>query len=162
MKVCLTCSPGGHLTQLEQLRPWWGLHERFWVVPERDDTRSVLPGERVIPPYYPTTRNAKNAIRNFFLALRTLRRERPDVIVTTGAGIALPFFLAAKLLGIATVYTEVFGRINLPTLSGRLCHPLADLFVLQWPDQQRFYPKGQLVGPLLPAMATRGEALDAG
>jgi UDP-N-acetylglucosamine:LPS N-acetylglucosamine transferase len=162
MKVCLTCSPGGHLTQLEQLRPWWEGHERFWVVVDRDDTRSVLPGEHIIAPYFPTTRSARNAVRNFFLAIRALHRERPDVVVSTGAAIAVPFFLAAKLLGIATVYIEVFGRINLPTLSGRLCHPLADLFVLQWPDQQRFYPKGKLVGPLLPAMTIRGESLDAG
>jgi UDP-N-acetylglucosamine:LPS N-acetylglucosamine transferase len=153
VKICLTCSPGGHLSQLERLRPWWENHDRFWVVLDRDDIRSVLPAEQIISPYHPTTRSARNAVRNFFLAFRILRRERPDVIVTTGAGVAVPFFLAARMLGIATVYIEVFGRINLPTLSGRLCHPMADLFLLQWPEQQRFYPKGQLVGTLFPMIA---------
>lgn len=152
MKICLTSSPGGHLAQLAQLEAWWREHDRFWMIPDRDDTRSYLPNERIIPPHYPTTRHVPNAIKNLALAHRTLRAERPDVVVTTGAGIAVPVFVAARLLGIATVYIEVFGRIDLPTMSGRLCHPLADLFLLQWPDQQKFYPKGVLVGTLFPCI----------
>ena len=35
------------------------------------------------------------------------------------------------------------------TLTGRLCYPLADLFLLQWPEQVRFYPRGQVIGCLL-------------
>lgn len=154
MKICFACSTGGHLSQLEQLRPWFQKHDRYWIVPDRDDTRSILPSERLIPPFHPTTRSARNAVRNFGLAIRTLRSERPDVVVSTGAGIAVPVFLAAKLLGVPTVYIEVFGRIDLPTVSGRLCHPLADLFLLQWPDQRQFYKKGELVGPLFPAITS--------
>jgi hypothetical protein len=52
------------------------------------------------------------------------------------------------------VYIEVFGRIDLATLSGRLCHPLSNLFLLQWPDQESHYRKGRLVGPLFPAIAS--------
>lgn len=152
MKICFACSPGGHLAQASRLSAWFANHDRFWVIPDRDDTRSYLQAERVIEPYYPTTRHAWNAIRNFVLALRTLSAEKPDVVVSTGAGVAVPFFLAAKLFRIKTVYIEVFGRINLPTLSGRICYPLADLFLLQWPEQQRFYPKGKLVGPLFPTL----------
>ena len=158
MKICLACSPGGHLTQLEQMRPWWGQHERFWMLLDRDDTRSVLPGETLVSPFHPTTRNARNAVKNFFLAFRTLRRERPDVVVSTGAAIAVPVFVAAKLLRIPTVYIEVFGRINLPTVSGRLCYPMSNLFLLQWPDQQQFYKKGKQVGTLFPAIVTQDGA----
>lgn len=155
MKICFACSPGGHLAQAAQLSPWYSKHERFWVVPDREDTRSYLRGERVIPPYFPTTRNAINAIRNLGLAMRVLRQERPDVVISTGAAVAVPFFLAARMLRIKTVYIEVFGRIDLATVSGRLCYPLADLFLLQWPEQQQYYPRGQLVGTLFPAVGAR-------
>jgi len=69
--------------------------------------------------------------------------------VSTGAGVALPFFIVARLLGIRTVFVEAYERIDSPSLSGRLCYPISDLFVLQWPDQRRFYPTGQVVGSLL-------------
>jgi len=63
--------------------------------------------------------------------------------------VAFPFFLAARVLGIRTVYVEVYDRIELPTMTGRLCYPITSLFLLQWREQQRFYPRGRLIGGLL-------------
>ena len=74
--------------------------------------------------HYPTTRNIPNTLRNLRLAMRELRRRRPDVIVSDGAGVAFPFFVVGRLLGIPTVYLEVYDRIDSPTLTGRLCRPL--------------------------------------
>jgi beta-1,4-N-acetylglucosaminyltransferase len=71
------------------------------------------------------------------------------VVVSSGAGVAFPFFLLAKLLGKRTVYVEVYDRIDSPTLTGRLCYPFSDLFLLQWEEQRRSYPKGQVIGSLL-------------
>jgi hypothetical protein len=48
------------------------------------------------------------------------------------------------------VFIEVYDRIDSPTLTGRLCYRLADRFLLQWAEQQRFYPRGVVIGPLLP------------
>nr|MBA2575500.1 UDP-N-acetylglucosamine--LPS N-acetylglucosamine transferase [Euzebyaceae bacterium] len=76
-------------------------------------------------------------------------RERPDVIVSNGAGVAFPFFVLGRLLGIRTVYIEVYDRIDSATLTGRLCYPLSDLFLLQWEEQRQQYRKGQVVGRLL-------------
>lgn len=149
MKVMMVCSSGGHLTQLFQLREWWENHERVWVSFKDDHARAMLQGERVEFAYSPTTRNIPNAVRNLGLAVRLLRSERPAVVVSDGAGIAFPFFLAARALGIRTVYIEVYDRISRPTLTGRLCYPLAELFLLQWPTQAKAYPKGKLVGGLL-------------
>jgi beta-1,4-N-acetylglucosaminyltransferase len=149
MKVMLVCSSGGHLTQLFQLREWWQQHERTWVSFDDDHTRTLLAGERSYYAYSPTTRNIPNALRNLRLAWSLLRRERPQVVVSDGAGIAVPFFMAARLLGVKTVYVEVYDRISRPTLSGRLCYPISDLFLLQWASQAASYPKGMLIGGLL-------------
>src|SRR5207245_4958793 len=98
--------------------------------------------------YYPTTRNAWNALRNLWLAARILPRRRPDVVVSDGAGVAFPFFVIARLLGIKTVYIEVYDRIDSPSLTGRLCRPLTNLFLVQWEEQKRFYPQATLIGRL--------------
>ena len=149
LHVMLVASSGGHLIQLYRLRPWWDRHRRTWVTFRKTDSLSMLAGEEVVWAYHPTTRNIPNAIRNLRLAWRSVRRTRPDVIVSSGAGVAFPFFVAAKLHRVRTVYIEVYDRIDSSTLTGRLCYPLSDLFLLQWEGQQRFYRKGKVIGRLL-------------
>jgi beta-1,4-N-acetylglucosaminyltransferase len=148
VKVGLVCSSGGHLTQLHQLKPFWEKHDRFWVTFRLPDSESLLEHEDVVWAHYPTTRNVRNAVRNFGLALRVLSRRRPDLLVSDGAGVAFPFFLVARLLRIKTVYIEVYDRIDSPTLTGRLCRPLTNLFLVQWEEQKRFYPRAQVIGRL--------------
>jgi beta-1,4-N-acetylglucosaminyltransferase len=149
LKVVLACSSGGHLLQLHQLRPWWQKHERLWVTFDGPDSRSLLKEERIVWAYHPTTRNIPNLFRNLRLAWRTIRTERPDLVVSSGAGVAVPFFAVARLLRIKTAYIEVYDRIDLPTLTGRLCYPLSTSFFLQWEEQKRFYPRGVVIGKLL-------------
>lgn len=147
-RVLFVSSSGGHLSQLLQLRPWWIQHERQWVTFDLPDARSKLGGEELIPAHHPTTRNVKNLLRNLPLAFRVIRRFRPDVVVSNGAGVAVPFFAVARLRGIPTVYLEVYDRVDSRTLSGRLCAPLSSLFLVQWPEQQPLYPGSVVVGPL--------------
>jgi beta-1,4-N-acetylglucosaminyltransferase len=149
MKALLVCSTGGHLAQLYQLRPWWEQQERTWVTFAHPQADSLLRGEHVIAAHAPTTRNIPNAVRNLLLAIKVTRAERPDVVISDGAGVAFPFFLVAKLLGVRTVYLEVYDRISRSTMTGRLCYPISDLFLLQWPEQAAHYPRGQLIGCLL-------------
>jgi UDP-N-acetylglucosamine:LPS N-acetylglucosamine transferase len=145
----LVCSSGGHLLLLRRLRPWWDSTDRVWVTFRTADAESSLRGERVIWAHHPTQRNAPNLLRNLRLAWSALRRERPDVIVSTGAGVAPPFFLVAKLLRIPTVYVEAYERVRNPSLTGRLCYPIADLFLLQWEEQLERFPRGRVIGALL-------------
>lgn len=149
MKLLLVCSSGGHLLLLHQLRSWWEKHDRSWVTFDKTDARSLLDGERIDWAYHPTQRSIPNLLRNLRLAWRVLRRERPDILVSTGAGVAFPFFVLAKPLGIKTVYVEAYERMDRASLTGRLCYPICDLMVLQWEEQRRFYPRGELVGALL-------------
>ena len=148
-KVVFVGSSGGHLAQMAAMRSWWQGVDRRWVTFPTLDARSVLRGEQVAWAYHPTTRHAGNALRNLVLAVRVLLDYRPDAVVSTGAAVAVPFFLVARLLGIPTVYIEVYDRIDSATLTGRLCRPLASAFCVQWREQQEIYPGAELVGPLL-------------
>ncbi len=149
MKVALVCSSGGHLAQLFALERWWAEHDRVWVTFDTPDAVALLAEERAIWAHHPTTRNLRNAWRNLTLAWRELRRGRPDVVVSNGAGVAVPFFVVAKLLGMRTVYVEVVDRVDSRTLTGRLVYPLTDLFCAQWAEQVRLYPRAVDIGALL-------------
>lgn len=148
-KVMLVGSGGGHLAQLLALRPWWKDMERTWVCFDGPDARDQLADERVTCAYSPTTRNILNLFRNFFLAIRVLRREAPDAVISTGAGVAVPFFFLARLMGIPTIYIEVIDRVSSRTLTGRLCRPMSSAFCVQWREQAELYPGSVVVGPLL-------------
>lgn len=149
MKIGLVCYSGGHLYQLHILEEFWGKHDRFWVTFKKADALSLLKHERTYWAYHPATRNILNLVRNSFLAWKILRRERPDVIVSTGAAVAVPFFYLAKLFRIKTVFIEVYDRIDKPTLTGRLVYPVADAFVIQWPEQKKAFPRGIHIGQIL-------------
>ncbi len=145
----MVSSSGGHLFQLYLLKPWWEKHPRLWVSFKKADALSLLKGEKVYWAHFPTTRNLWNLLRNTLLALKVFVKERPWLVVSTGAGVAVPFFWLAKVFGAKTVYIEVYDRINSPTLTGKLVYPVTDLFVLQWEEQKKFYPRGVVLGGLL-------------
>jgi hypothetical protein len=145
-RVLFVCSSGGHLDQLLRLDPWSRDKDRLWVTFPLPDARSRLAGERVLWAHWPTTRSIPNLLRNAALAWRTIRRERPDLIVSTGAGVAVPFFVAARLLGVPTAYLEVYDRFETRTLTGRLCRPFATRFLVQWQSQAALYPGSLVVG----------------
>lgn len=146
--VLLVASTGGHLAHLLVLEAWWQRLDRAWVTFDKADARSRLQGERVFFAFHPTTRNIPNALRNARLAFRLLRRERPSMIVSTGAGVAIPFFAVATCLRIPTVYIEVYDRVSSRTLSGRVCRHLASSFLVQWPQQAQLYPGSTMIGRL--------------
>ena len=147
MRVLLVCSSGGHLYQLYQLKPWWTQHDRIWVSFDKPDAESLLSGEEVVWAHHPTTRNIPNLLRNFRLAARLIRRSRPDVVITDGAGVGLPFMIAGKLLRSKTVFIEVFDRQD--SLTGKLARPFVDLFLVQREAQLVSYPAAELLGPIL-------------
>jgi UDP-N-acetylglucosamine:LPS N-acetylglucosamine transferase len=149
MKICLVSSSGGHLIQLYALRPWWQKHKRFWVTFKKEDAVSILNDEKTYWAHFPTNRNMKNFVRNLFLAYRILRKERPDIIISTGAGVSVPFFWLGKLFGSRLIYMEVFDRIDSPTLTGKLVYHFTDKFLIQWESQKVFYPKGEYWGQAL-------------
>ncbi len=147
-RVLFVSSSGGHLAQLIQLKPWWAKYERQWVTFDLPDARSKLEGETMIPAHFPTTRNVVNLARNTPLARRVLKDFQPDVVISNGAGVALPFFAMAKTMGIPTVYLEVYDRVDSRTLTGRLVQPLTSRFCVQWPEQQNLYAGSVLTGPI--------------
>jgi UDP-N-acetylglucosamine:LPS N-acetylglucosamine transferase len=145
----LVGSSGGHLTQLWALRPWWQEWDRTWVTFDTPDATSTLAAEEVVWAHHPTTRNIPNLLRNAVLAWRVLRKTRPTIVVSTGAGVAVPFFVLARLMRIPTAYIEVYDRVDSATLTARLCRPFTSLMCVQWDEQQSLYRDSKVIGGLL-------------
>jgi beta-1,4-N-acetylglucosaminyltransferase len=149
VKIGLVCSSGGHLLLLHLLENFWKKHERFWVTFKKEDATSLLEKEKVYWAFFPTNRNFPNLIRNFFVAIRVLMKEKPDIIISTGAGVAIPFFFLGKLMGKKLVFIEAYERIENPSLTGRIVYRITDAFILHWDEQKKFFPKGMVLGQLL-------------
>ena len=149
MHVMLVVSTGGGLAQLVALRAWWGRHGRHWVTFDEPYTRAALAGEEVTWAYGAARGNLRNTVRNTVLAFQLVRVERPDVVVSTSAGVAVPFLLAARVLGIRSAYVEVFDRIDSPSLTGRLCYLLADIVCTQRQAREELHPGAVTIGATL-------------
>jgi UDP-N-acetylglucosamine:LPS N-acetylglucosamine transferase len=146
--LLLVCSSGGHLVQLHELRAAWEPFPRTWVTFDKSDARSLLRDERVIHAFGPTNRNIPNLLRNIRLAWTVVRRERPAAMLTTGAGVAVPFAWVARAHRIPVVYVESFTRIEALSLSGRMISPIATRVYGQWPELADRVPQIRFAGNL--------------
>jgi len=147
--LLLVCSPGGHMLQLARLGPAWSGCRRVWVTLDAPDTRSLLAGEEVVWAHGPTNRSITNLLRNLRLAWTVISRERPRVLATTGAGVAVPFAWIARLFGAHVVYVESLTRIDTVSLSCRLIRPVANRIYVQWPELCDRLPEARYAGTVV-------------
>jgi hypothetical protein len=136
-RLLLVASPGGHLLQMVTLEPAWRDFEHCWVTLSAADSDYLLADEDVILAHGPTPRNIPNFLRNLRLAWRTIRDRDPDVIISTGAALAVPFFIVGRLRRRRLIYVESLTRVEQLALSGRLVYPLSDAFFVQWETASR-------------------------
>jgi beta-1,4-N-acetylglucosaminyltransferase len=147
--VLLVCSAGGHLLQLLALRQAWEGFDRCWVTLEGSDSRSLLRDEPVVFAHGPTHRNLRNLLRNVRLAWRITALARPEVILTTGAALAVPFAWLGRLRGARVVYVESITRIDRPSLSCRLVAPVSARVYAQWPELARRVRRARYAGAVI-------------
>jgi beta-1,4-N-acetylglucosaminyltransferase len=144
--VLLVCSSGGHLIQMLALREAWSSFSHVWVTFDKSDARSLLAGEEVVFAHSPTNRSVRNLVRNLLVAWSTIRRLRPRVVLTTGAGVAVPFAWLGRILGAEVIYVESFTRIDGPSVTCRLVGRAANRIYVQWPDLLPLVPRSRYAG----------------
>lgn len=144
LKIGIVCSAGGHLTEVEQLLPALDGNDIFFV------TYSGTRGQQLTFRKYLFEDTGRRPLLLLIFAwrfFRILRDERPDVLISTGAEIAVPFFYMARLLRIRTVFIESWCRTKTASVTARLVYPVADEFLVQWPDLlERFGEKAKYKG----------------
>lgn len=147
MKICIVSSVGGHLTEVRQLRPAYEEYDHFYVL----NDRALLPPDMVGKTY--TIAHSERDwkfLLNLWEAYRILRRERPKVIVSTGAGPVVPFAIVGRMLfGVRVIYVETITKIHAPSLTGKIMKHLADKFYFQWDSLRPYFPKGEYSGQVM-------------
>ncbi|MEY8346745.1 PssD/Cps14F family polysaccharide biosynthesis glycosyltransferase [Bacillus cereus] len=149
IKICLTSSSGGHLSQILQIIPVAKYYAYFLITEKNVTTDSLQQQHRV---YYLKQQERKTLLflfvflRNICSAVVYLLKERPNVIISTGAGATFPVCLFGKLMGAKVIFIESFAKVHSPTITGRMVYPIADRFYIQSQELQKFYPKAEYRG----------------
>lgn len=149
MKICFTASSGGHLDELSRLKNIVGKNDFIltekssWSIP--DWCKHV---------YYVQQVNRKEllfiikVVMIFFKSLMIIIKEKPAVIISTGALATIPICVIGKVLGLKIIYIESFARVDQPSLTGKLMYHFADLFIVQWKDLLTYFPNALYGGPI--------------
>jgi len=145
-RTCLAYSPGGHFTELNRAISDIEFTDCFHV--SFDSGRPIDRGTTRLYLVEHPRRNILNAFRNVLQSAKILWKERPHILISTGADVAVPIFVLGRLFGATTIFIETGGSLE-PTLSGRLCYPFANLFVVQWPSRLTAFPRATLASGLL-------------
>ncbi|HEY3948398.1 beta-1,4-glucuronosyltransferase WelK [Phenylobacterium sp.] len=157
VRICLAGSGGGHVRQLLDLQPLWADHDYFFVTEDTALGQSLAADHRTyLVPHFAwgqaklgtPFRMLAAAFRSFFQSASIILRERPDIVISTGAGAVYFPVVWAKLAGARVVVIESFARFEGPSLFGRLAAPLAHDLVVQSPKLAAAYPKAHVFDPM--------------
>ncbi|MDY0357920.1 MAG: hypothetical protein RBR19_18705 [Sedimentisphaerales bacterium] len=149
MKICLAGSAGGHLSQLLKIASAWSGYEVCWIT-TTEVVRASLGEEGNVHVVGECNRqHPVRVLRVFLRCLRILRRERPDVVISTGAAPGCMAAILGHLAGAKVIWLDSITNVNRLSLSGRLVRPFADLFLVQWPALARKYRGVEYVGAVI-------------
>lgn len=157
LRICLAASGGGHIRQLLDLEPAWSAYDHFFLTEDTALSRSIAEQHRTLFIPHVALGQARlgaplvmlaAGVRNFFRSARIIFRERPDVVISTGAGSVYFGLLWARLLGARVVAVESFARFDRPSAFAKLTAPLAHHQVVQSKALLAFWPKATLFDPL--------------
>jgi UDP-N-acetylglucosamine--N-acetylmuramyl-(pentapeptide) pyrophosphoryl-undecaprenol N-acetylglucosamine transferase len=139
----LVASSGGHLAELHDLVPRLGVQERRWVTFDSPQSRSLLAGEDVVHVPPAASRDLVGAVRDLVIARKMFRRRRYDQVISTGASVAMSFFVPATAAGVNCAYIESATRTHGPSLTGRMAARLPGVRMFtqyrSWADETWLY-----------------------
>jgi len=152
IKVCIACSAGGHFS--EALKATGNIkYDKYYVTYFEKRLQEFTKNNKT---YFITHPRHCTFIFRSFLFLKNciestliLLREKPDLIISTGADVAVATCIIGKLLGKKLIYIEGGGNVTTKSISGRIIYPFADLFIVQWERALDNFPKAKYGGPLI-------------
>lgn len=164
MKICIVCSPGGHLTEANAILEAFNNEEYFLIVQKfpiiKDSKFNDLGFKKIYKLKILFEYGIKlkifgrdifrlgaylSIILNFFEILFIFLKEKPDIIFSTGAEIGLiASYIGKFLFGAKIIFLESLTRIKDISMTGKILMPIADLFLVQWQELEDKY-KGKVL-----------------
>lgn len=157
IRVCLAASGGGHVRQLLDLSGAWAPFDHFFVTEPTALGDSIAKDHRTHFVTHVALGQARlgsplrmtlAGVRNFFESAAIMLRERPDIVISTGAGSVYFSLLWARLFRARIVVIESFARFDHPSAFARIAGPLAHHKVVQSPALSAFWPDAEVFDPL--------------
>jgi UDP-N-acetylglucosamine:LPS N-acetylglucosamine transferase len=149
MKICITCSAGGHLVEALQILPILKKQDIFFFTFIAPHLEKTLKKFRVYYVENPV-RNPVLLIKLFLKSLFILFKEKPDVIISTGANVTVFVSILGKaFFKSKLIYVECAAQVFKPSLTGRILYYFSDLFFVQWKSLLKCYGKKAIYGGLL-------------
>lgn len=155
--ICLAASGGGHLRQLVELREFWREHSHFLVTEPTALGQSIDEIEEIeFVPHVAlgqarigqALKMLRDGWRNCWQSLAIIRRRRPDLVLTTGAGSMGFVVLWARLFGARIALVDSFARFAAPSAFARIAGLLAHLRIAQSKQAARIWGKAKAFEPL--------------
>ncbi|ELK44183.1 Oligosaccharide biosynthesis protein Alg14 like protein, partial [Halobacillus sp. BAB-2008] len=89
-------------------------------------------------------------LKNIFKSFKIIFRERPNVIITTGAGAIVPLCFISKLFKCKVIFIESFAKVNSPTITGKLLNMfgVSNRTYVQSEELLQYYEKAIFKGTL--------------
>lgn len=149
LRVCITASAGGHLTQLLKLSESWKEYEVFYV----STLKSVTQKLQKLGRFYITGEcNRQYPVRALWVlknCIKIILKEKPNIIVSTGAAPSCLLCIVGKLFGAKIVWIDSIANVERLSLSGRIIRPFASLVLTQWPEVAEKYESVYYEGALI-------------
>jgi beta-1,4-N-acetylglucosaminyltransferase len=156
MKIGIVISGGGHLDEVLPLLDCLKEQDLFLVTYRQKSLLSFRHPD-IRQTYFVKLGGSwrisliKNAFINLYELFLIFRKERPDVLFSTGSEIAvLAFFLGKYLFHTKLIFLETVTRPETPSFTARIVYPITDLFLVQWESLlKQFGPRAQYKGRVL-------------
>lgn len=149
LKIGLVASGGGHLTELMRLSESWKQYENFFIttVPVVRDNLQTSGNIYIVGEC-----NRQHLIKVFKVFLKCVRialKERPNIVISTGAAAGCMMCFLAKFNGARIIWIDSITNVEHISLSGRMVRYIADLFLVQWPELVKKYNNVEFIGAVI-------------
>jgi len=149
LRICLAASSGGHLNQLLRLTDSWKGYKTFSI------TTTPVVAEKLRKygtSYVVGESNRQHLLKVVKVLIRCIKiifRERPDVVISTGASVGCMTCILGKLLGAKVIWIDSITNVEQISLSGKMVRYISNLFLVQWPELAKRYSHAEYVGTVI-------------
>ena len=148
-RICLATSGGGHTSQLLKLADSWSGHETFCITTTEVVRAKLQRYGKVYTVGECNREHPLRVIRVLVKCVGVIWRERPDVVISTGAAAGCMVCFLARALRAKIIWIDSITNVDRISLSGRMVRHIADLFLVQWPELAKKYSNVEYLGTVI-------------
>jgi UDP-N-acetylglucosamine:LPS N-acetylglucosamine transferase len=149
LHICLVGSAGGHLSQLLKIHECWQRYNTIYITTTDTGRDKIQILDKVYVVGESNRRHPLRLLKVSANCAKIVLREKPDVVISTGASVGCIVCFMGKLLGAKIIWIDSITNVKRLSLSGRMVKYIADLFLVQWPNLIKHYSNVECEGAVI-------------